>query len=56
MGDDRHDKNSDDGRVFSAERARQGEIIVRTRTRRIIFIAGLVGIVIPAIVIRFAIG
>jgi hypothetical protein len=56
MSDDRHDKNSDDRPVFSAEQARQGEIILRTRTRRNIFIAGLVGIVVLAIVVRFAIG
>ncbi|QKC83579.1 hypothetical protein [Mesorhizobium sp. NZP2077] len=55
MSDDRHDKNSDDGPVFSAEQARQGEIILRTRTRRITFIAGLVGSVILAIVVRVSI-
>ena len=55
MSDDRHDKNSDDGPVFSAEQARQGEIILRTRTRRIIFMVGLVGIVILAIVSRLSI-
>ena len=48
MSDDRHNKNSDDGPVFWAEQARQGEIILRKRTRRIISIAGLVGIVILA--------
>ncbi|MER9441441.1 peptide ABC transporter permease [Mesorhizobium sp. M0340] len=31
--------------VFSAEQARQGEIILRTRARRITFIAGPVGLV-----------
>ena len=31
--------------ALSGERARQGEIILRTRRRRAIFIAGLVGIV-----------
>ncbi|MER9897300.1 peptide ABC transporter permease [Mesorhizobium sp. M0130] len=44
MSDDR-DKH---GPVFSAEQARQGEIILRTRARRIIFIAGLVGLVLLA--------
>lgn len=43
-----------EGPVFSAEDARQGEIILRTRMRRIIFIAGLVGIVLLAILLRFA--
>ncbi|MER9301849.1 hypothetical protein [Mesorhizobium sp. M0496] len=54
---DRHsDQNGDEGPVFSAEQARQGEIILRTRTRRIIFVAGLVGIVILIAVVRFAVG
>ncbi|MBZ9809961.1 peptide ABC transporter permease [Mesorhizobium sp. BR1-1-9] len=43
-----------EGPVFSAEDARQGEIILRTRTRRIIFIVGLVGIVLVAVLLRFA--
>ncbi|MER8725187.1 hypothetical protein [Mesorhizobium sp. M1027] len=37
--------------VFSAEQARQGEIILRTRARRIIFIAGLVGLVFLALLV-----
>ncbi|MER9961335.1 peptide ABC transporter permease [Mesorhizobium sp. M0045] len=41
------DKN---GPVFSAEQARQGEIL-RTRARRIIFIAGLVGLVFLALLV-----
>ncbi|MBZ9682435.1 hypothetical protein LB516_13325 [Mesorhizobium sp. CO1-1-7] len=61
MSDDRHGKDDKDGRgengpVFSARQASQGEIILRTRTRRIIFVAGLVGILILAAVVRFAIG
>ncbi|MER8374323.1 hypothetical protein [Mesorhizobium sp. M1396] len=55
-GDRRSDQNGDEGPVFSAEQARQGEIILRTRTRRIIFVAGLVGIVILIAVVRFAVG
>ncbi|MBZ9893904.1 MULTISPECIES: peptide ABC transporter permease [unclassified Mesorhizobium] len=43
-----------EGPVFSAEDARQGEIILRTRTRRIIFIAGLVGIVLVMMLLHFA--
>jgi hypothetical protein len=34
--------------TYPAEKARQGEIILRTRMRRLIFIAGLVGIVLVA--------
>jgi hypothetical protein len=40
--------------TYSGQDVRQGEIILRTRTRRIIFIAGLVGIVILALVLQFA--
>jgi hypothetical protein len=36
------------------EKLRQGEIILRTRPRRIIFIAGLVGFVLLALFIQFA--
>lgn len=44
----------DDGaeaRIFSAEDARGGEIILRTKTRRVIFIAGcvLLGLVVHAL-------
>lgn len=42
-------------REFGAEETRQGEIILRTRRRRVIFIVGLVGIVLLAIIIRFAV-
>jgi hypothetical protein len=40
-----------EGPVFSGQNARQGEIILRTRAQRIIFIAGLVGIVVLALVV-----
>lgn len=39
---------------ISAENARGGEIILRTRRRRIIFIAGLVGFVILALLLKFS--
>jgi hypothetical protein len=48
-------KAEQQGPVFSAEQARQGEIILRTRRRRIIFIAGLVGIVVLAFLLQFAV-
>ena len=41
-------------RTVSSEDARGGEIILRTRRRRIIFIAGLVGIVVLGLILRFA--
>jgi hypothetical protein len=41
--------------TYSAEEVRQGEIILRTRTRRLIFIAGLTGLVVLAPVMQFAV-
>lgn len=38
--------------TISAGDARQGEIILRTRRRRIIFISGLVGFVVLVLVMR----
>ncbi len=49
-------KDTKQSPVLSAEEARQGEIILRTRTRRIIFIAGLVGLVVVAFLLQFATG
>ncbi|MER8430134.1 hypothetical protein [Mesorhizobium caraganae] len=51
--DRRSDQNGDEGAVFSAEQARQGEIVLRTRTHQIVFIVGLVGIVILIAVVGF---
>ena len=47
-------ENKAQGRVYDAEDVRQGEIILRTRTRRLIFIAGLVGFVVLVLVLRLA--
>ena len=47
-------RNKRPGPELSGERARQGKIILRTRTRRILFIAGLVGLAIIAILLRQA--
>ncbi|RUX34221.1 peptide ABC transporter permease [Mesorhizobium sp. M2A.F.Ca.ET.042.01.1.1] len=49
----RKDRDSG-GPVFSGQDARQAEIILRTRTRRIIFIAGLVSIVVLALLLSIA--
>lgn len=49
--------NNDDSpkpREFEAQDVRQGEIILRTRTRRVIFIAGLVGFVLLVALLRCA--
>jgi hypothetical protein len=37
---------TEEGREFSGRDARQGEIILRTRWRRAVFVAGLAGIVV----------
>jgi hypothetical protein len=39
---------------YSAERARGGEIVLRTRVERLIFIAGLVGAVILALLFAWS--
>ena len=39
---------------ISAHDARGGEIILRTRRRRMIFIGGLVGLVLLAVILRLA--
>lgn len=44
-------RSDSEQKTYSAEKARQGEIILRTPLRRFIFIAGLVGMVILAIVL-----
>jgi len=41
--------------LIQLKRSRQGEIILRTRTRRLIFIAGLTGLVVLALVMEFAV-
>ncbi|MBB3590925.1 hypothetical protein FHX08_001269 [Rhizobium sp. BK529] len=45
------DSGDTEDRVFSAQDARGGEIILRTRTRRVIFIAGLAGCVLLGLVL-----
>ncbi len=46
------DAGERDQREFSAQDTRQGEIILRTRWRKAIFIGGLAGIVILATLLR----
>jgi hypothetical protein len=46
MPDDR--SNEDDAPHLTARQARSGDIVLRTRARRVVFIAGLVLIVILA--------
>lgn len=48
------DKRAEDPRpTYSAEKGRQGEIILRTRTQRVILIAGLAGAVLLALAMSF---
>jgi len=48
------DPNQDTPRHISAQDARGGDVILRTRRRRLIFIAGLVGLAVLAILARLA--
>lgn len=45
------DHDTEDGPTYAAEGVRQGAIVLRSRERRAIFIAGLVGVV--ALVLLF---
>jgi hypothetical protein len=49
MADNMHPKQP----TISAEKARQGEIILRTRTQRVIFIGGLIGVILLAFLVQF---
>ncbi|MFN3623310.1 MAG: peptide ABC transporter permease [Hyphomicrobium sp.] len=46
------EKNSAQG--YPAEKTRQGEIILKTRTQRLIFISGLAGMVLVGLIATFA--
>jgi hypothetical protein len=39
--------------TYSAEKVRQGEIILKTRAQRVIFIAGLAGMLIIGLIATF---
>ncbi|HEV7436553.1 MAG TPA: hypothetical protein VGO22_17055 [Pseudorhizobium sp.] len=54
MGKKQKRKQHEQQRTFSAEQARGGEIILRTRWRRIVFISGLVGFVLLAALLRWS--
>ena len=45
---------NDEPKTYRAEDVRGGEIILRTRRRRIIFFGGLIGIVLLALIVRIA--
>jgi hypothetical protein len=42
----------DEPKPYLAEKARGGEIVLRTRVRRFIFIAGLVGVIVLVLMLR----
>lgn len=46
-------QNRNEPIVLSAEKARQGEIVLRKRWQRVVFIAGLAGMVVLAVAVRF---
>lgn len=50
---DRHDAH--ERPTYSAEDVRQGEIILRTKPRRAVFVAGLVGCVLLALILGIAV-
>jgi len=39
--------------MISGRKARQGEIILRTRRRRVVFVVGLIGFVVLATLLNF---
>lgn len=47
-------ERDDQAPVHKARDARGGEIILRTRRRRILFLAGLAGIVLLVLIVRLA--
>ncbi len=46
-------QNRNEPIVLSAEKARQGDIVLRKRWQRVVFIAGLAGVVVLAVAVRF---
>jgi hypothetical protein len=51
MTDPQHDPS--EARWYPAQKARQGEIVLKTSLQRTIFIAGLVGVVFVALALNF---
>lgn len=51
---DRGDMDKDKPRMFSAQDVRQGEIILKRRWQRLIFIGGLVAAVLVILLVRSA--
>ena len=53
MAEERNPQRRQKRQHISAEDARGGEIILRTKTMRLIFIVGLAGLVIIGLILRF---
>lgn len=53
-GKDQGDSDKDEPRTFAAEDVRQGEIILKRRWQRVIFIGGLAAVVLVILLVRFA--
>ena len=53
MAEERNQQRRQKRQHISAEDARGGEIILRTKTMRLIFIVGLAGLVIIGLILRF---
>jgi hypothetical protein len=45
-----------DPKTYPAEKARQGKIVLRQRWQRIVFIVGLAGLLLLALLLRFYVG
>ena len=54
MANERQKERETKGRgpVYSGEKVRQGEIVLRTPSRRLVFFGGLVGFVLLAVIFR----
>ncbi|MGY5800157.1 hypothetical protein ACXHMN_02375 [Rhizobium sp. LEGMi12c] len=51
---DQGDRDKREPRTFSGEDVRQGEIILKRRWQRLVFIGGLAAIVLVILLVRFA--
>ncbi|WP_162943990.1 MULTISPECIES: hypothetical protein [unclassified Rhizobium] len=51
---DQGNSKKDEPRTFAAEDVRQGEIILKRRWQRVIFIGGLAAMVLIILLVRFA--
>jgi hypothetical protein len=52
--EDRHSADGEKPIVITGEQARQGEIVLRSKWRRLIFLAGLCGVLVIIVILRLA--